>query len=142
MFSSYKYMFGYGIYYFIRKNEYILETNKEPVHIIGNGWASYHFVKSLNKNLDVIVDALAERFKAPIETFLNDDSVDIVMVIVTPQLVTQIEETARLIIDASKVSSKPIYAVMLGGKYIDFGLQRLLDNKSLDITNKLTDINV
>lgn len=49
MFNSYKYMFGYGLYYFFNKNSYILEYKKEPVHIVGNRWATYHFVKSLDK---------------------------------------------------------------------------------------------
>lgn len=82
---------------------------------------------SLHNPIDVIGDALAERYKAPIDILLEDDNVDAIMVVLTPQLVTQIEDTAKLIINCSKISKKPIYPVFLGGKYVTFGLQRLFD---------------
>lgn len=84
---------------------------------------------SVNNPIDVIGDALAERYKAPIDVLVNDENVDAIIVILTPQLVTQIEDTAKLIINSAKLSSKPIFAVFLGGKYILNGLQRLYDNK-------------
>lgn len=84
---------------------------------------------SLNNPIDVIGDALAERYKAPIEVLDKDDNVDAILVVLTPQLVTQIEDTAKLIINSTKLSKKPIFAVFLGGKYVADGLQRLWDNK-------------
>jgi acetyl coenzyme A synthetase (ADP forming)-like protein len=83
---------------------------------------------SLNNPIDVIGDALAERYRAPIDILLKDPNVDSILVVLTPQLVTQIEDTAKLIINSSKVSDKPIFAVFLGGKYISYGLQRLYDD--------------
>jgi acetyltransferase len=79
--------------------------------------------------VDVIGDALAERYRAPIDILIKDDNVDCILVILTPQLVTQIEDTAKLIINTAKLSKKPIYTVFLGGKYVSFGLQRLYDEK-------------
>ncbi|MFS8130340.1 MAG: acetate--CoA ligase family protein [Candidatus Dojkabacteria bacterium] len=84
---------------------------------------------SLHNPIDVIGDALAERYKAPIDILMKDDQVDIILVVLTPQLVTQIEDTAKLIINSSKLANKPIFAVFLGGKYVNFGLQRLYDEK-------------
>lgn len=84
---------------------------------------------SVANPVDVIGDALAQRYQAPIELVSKDENVDAVLVILTPQLVTQIEETAKLIINSSKLSEKPIFAVFLGGKYVNTGLQRLYDNK-------------
>ncbi|MEO6729044.1 MAG: acetate--CoA ligase family protein [Candidatus Dojkabacteria bacterium] len=84
---------------------------------------------SLHNPIDVIGDALAERYKAPIDILMKDEGVDIVLVVLTPQLVTQIEDTAKLIINSAKLANKPIYAVFLGGKYVNFGLQRLYDDR-------------
>ncbi|MEP7103156.1 MAG: acetate--CoA ligase family protein [Candidatus Dojkabacteria bacterium] len=84
---------------------------------------------SLNNPIDVIGDALAERYKAPIDVLMKDKNVDIILVVLTPQLVTQIEDTAKLIINSTKLGDKPIFAVFLGGKYVSFGLQRLYDDK-------------
>ncbi len=84
---------------------------------------------SVNNPIDVIGDALAERYKAPIEVLLHEENVDAIIVILTPQLVTQIEDTAKLIINSAKLSSKPILPVFLGGKYVNYGLQRLYDNQ-------------
>lgn len=79
--------------------------------------------------IDVIGDALAERYKAPIDILVEDENVDSILVILTPQLVTQIEETSKLIINTARLAKKPIFAVFLGGKYVMNGLQRMYDNR-------------
>jgi acetate---CoA ligase (ADP-forming) len=79
--------------------------------------------------IDVIGDALAERYKAPIDILVEDENVDSILVILTPQLVTQIEETSKLIINTARLAKKPIFAVFLGGKYVINGLQRMYDNR-------------
>ena len=84
---------------------------------------------SLNNPVDVIGDALAQRYRAPIDVLMQDENVDAILVILTPQLVTQIEETAKLIINSARLYEKPIFPVFLGGKYAKTGLQRLYDNK-------------
>ncbi|MBD3280403.1 hypothetical protein GF389_02675 [Candidatus Dojkabacteria bacterium] len=84
---------------------------------------------SVKNPIDVIGDALAQRYQAPIDILAQDENVDAILVILTPQLVTQIEETAKLIINSAKLYNKPIYPVFLGGKYAKMGLQRLYDNK-------------
>ncbi len=90
---------------------------------------------SLNNPIDVIGDALAERYKVPIDILTKDHNVDAIMVIVTPQLVTQIEETAKLIINSFKFSNKPIIPIFLGGKYIKCGLERLYAKKIPSFTS-------
>ncbi len=84
---------------------------------------------SVHNPIDVIGDALAERYRIPIDVLVKDENVDAILVILTPQLVTQIEETAKLIINSSKLSDKPIIPVFLGGKYVSQGLQRFYDEK-------------
>lgn len=105
---------------------------------------------SLNNPIDVIGDALAERYKAPLDILLKDPNIDSILVVLTPQLVTQIEDTAKLLINSSKLSDKPIFAVFLGGKYISYGLQRLYDDhipayndidQAIDVIYELTKFN-
>jgi acetate---CoA ligase (ADP-forming) len=82
---------------------------------------------SVQNPVDVIGDALAKRYGDAIDILMKDSNVDSILVILTPQLITQIEETAKFIINASKVCSKPIIAAFLGGKYVRGGVERLYD---------------
>jgi len=84
---------------------------------------------SLNNPIDVIGDALADRYKAAIETLLDAKEVDVIFVLLTPQLVTQIEETARVITLCIRENKKTIIPVIIGQKYTSPGLQRFFDNK-------------
>ncbi len=50
--NTIKYPFFFGLYHMFQKNKYIIniiDEPKEKIHIIGNGWASYHFSKQLDK---------------------------------------------------------------------------------------------
>ncbi len=84
---------------------------------------------SVENPIDVIGDALAKRYELPLELLSQSEAVDAIMVIVTPQLVTQIEDTAKLIASFATKIKKPIFPVFLGGKYTKFGMQILYDNK-------------
>jgi acetyltransferase len=84
---------------------------------------------SIHNPIDIIGDALADRYQVAIQTLGEDENVDIIMVVITPQLITQIEETSKIIINAMKVYKKPIIPVLLGDKYITPALSRFMDNK-------------
>ncbi len=49
MFNKIKYPLGIGMLNFFQNNK-LPQQKLQPVHVIGNGWASYHFVKSLDKS--------------------------------------------------------------------------------------------
>jgi acetyltransferase len=84
---------------------------------------------NLHNPVDVIGDALADRYQAAVQTMAEDDNVDAIVIIITPQLITQIEETAKIIINAIKVYNKPIIPILLGDKYMGPALSRFYDNK-------------
>lgn len=84
---------------------------------------------SVKNPVDVIGDALADRFKIPLEILATDENVDAIVVLLTPQLITQIEDTAKLIISASQLYQKPIIPIFIGEKYVSPALQRFYDNK-------------
>lgn len=84
---------------------------------------------NVHNPVDVIGDALADRYSSAIEILGKDPNVDSILIILTPQLVTQIEDTAKVIINAIKTYDKPILPVFIGDKYITPGFQRISDQK-------------
>jgi len=84
---------------------------------------------STHNPIDIIGDAPAERYQAALSLVCSSPEVDAVLVILTPQLVTQIEETAKAIISIAKDSAKLIVPVFIGGRYVNAGLTRLHDNE-------------
>ena len=65
--------------------------------------------------IDVLGDALADRYEFAIDTVLDDPKVDIVLVLLTPQAMTDATGTAQAIVKISKQKTdKPILACFLG----------------------------
>jgi acetyltransferase len=77
--------------------------------------------------VDILGDALAERYLQATEIILQDPNVDCILYIVTPQYITQIEDTAKMIIRTKKFTDKPVFAAFLGEKYISIALERMYD---------------
>ena len=69
---------------------------------------------SLRNPVDVIGDATHERYEAAIRTILMDDGVDGGIVILTPQAMTDILETAQIVPRAAKDANKPILSSFMG----------------------------
>lgn len=76
---------------------------------------------SVNNPVDILGDALLERYEKGIRVLLDDINVDSLIVILTPQLVTDITGVAKLISDIQKQTSKPIFSCFLGGRDIEDG---------------------
>ena len=64
--------------------------------------------------LDIIGDADAKRFEHSLRIVLRDKNVGMVLVIVTPQSMTEIVETAEVIIKLVKSAKKPIITNFIG----------------------------
>jgi acetate---CoA ligase (ADP-forming) len=69
---------------------------------------------ALRNPVDVIGDAHSDRYKVAIRAALEDENVDMGVVILTPQSMTEIEETARCIPEAVKGINKPIVCSFMG----------------------------
>lgn len=78
-----------------------------------------------NNPVDVLGDAKADRFKYALEVVLADSGVDSLLLILTPQSMTEIEETARAIILARKKYHKPLAVVFMGKELVFPGLEIL-----------------
>jgi acetyl coenzyme A synthetase (ADP forming)-like protein len=75
--------------------------------------------------VDLLGDAQAERYQLALETVLTDPNVGGVIVILTPQMMTQVEETARIVGELSKVSAKPIFGCFMGQTTVEPGVDTL-----------------
>jgi acetyltransferase len=86
-------------------------------------------VASIYNPVDVIGDAKADRYRTAIEALLRDQNVDGLLVILTPQAVTEPEETAKVIIQLSReYSSKPLLAIFIGGEKVEKATKMLIEN--------------
>lgn len=83
---------------------------------------------SRHNPVDVLGDALADRYALAINTVITDPSVDMLLVIITPQSMTEALETAAAIVTAKKHSSKPIVAVLAGKESLTAGWDLLKKN--------------
>ncbi|MBN1202405.1 MAG: acetate--CoA ligase family protein [Anaerolineae bacterium] len=69
---------------------------------------------STGNPVDVLGDALGERYAAAMEVIAADPNVDGLLCIITPQAMTEIEETANAIGQLSKRVGKPILGAFMG----------------------------
>lgn len=70
---------------------------------------------SRHNPVDILGDATADRYGVALEAVLADPGVDGVVVLLTPQAITEPEASARAIVAAAKTTPKPILAVFMGG---------------------------
>jgi len=77
--------------------------------------------------VDVLGDAMADRYKEAIRLTLADPNVDGLLVILTPQAMTEIEETARAVGEVAKNADKPILACFMGEARVNAGVEILRD---------------
>lgn len=75
--------------------------------------------------VDILGDAPAERYARAVEIVLEDAGVDALLVILTPQAITEPTETADLLAQVATKSSKPVLAAWMGGRTVRPGIERL-----------------
>jgi acetate---CoA ligase (ADP-forming) len=75
--------------------------------------------------VDVMGDALADRIAKACEIILQTNQAHSLMVILTPQVMTQIEKTAELIGNLGRQYNIPIFCSFIGGSLIAHGEQKL-----------------
>lgn len=84
---------------------------------------------NIHNPIDVLGDARADRFQAAIDAVLADDNVDAAAIILTPQSMTEIEATAKVIVDARNKYDKPIAVSFMGQELVAPGIEILRNNK-------------
>ncbi|MBD2461461.1 bifunctional acetate--CoA ligase family protein/GNAT family N-acetyltransferase [Oscillatoria sp. FACHB-1407] len=85
---------------------------------------------SHNNPVDILGDADATRYAKTLEVLAQDSNSDGVLVILTPQAVTEPVKTAELLKSYAKIAGKPILASWMGGSDIEHG-EAILNSVSI-----------
>ena len=78
--------------------------------------------------VDVLGDAMADRYRLALDLVSKDPNVDGILVILTPQAMTEIEETARAVVEIAAQIDKPILASFMGEYRAEAGVKILSEN--------------
>ncbi|MFH0804239.1 MAG: acetate--CoA ligase family protein [Candidatus Zambryskibacteria bacterium] len=79
---------------------------------------------AIGNPVDIIGDALAERYDKALEILSSDENTDGIIVILTPQMMTQAEETAKVL--AKYKNKKKIFPIFTGGSSVQAGRDELI----------------
>ena len=102
-----------------------------------------HKAYSRSNPVDLVGDALPERYETAINILLSEKYIDGLIVIQTLQTMTQSEEDAKVIINAHRrFPKKPIVCVFMGGKYTAKGVALLRKNNISDYNDPLKAVKV
>ena len=82
-------------------------------------------VGSIKNPVDVIGDARHDRYRAALDAVSADDQVDQVLVIVTPQTMTDVTEIAEVIGETKEFCNKPMAACLMGLTDVSSGVEIL-----------------
>ncbi len=82
--------------------------------------------------VDVLGDARADRYSFALETVVSDPNVDGLLVLLTPQAMTEIESTAEAVGALSENTAKPILACFMGEAKVKQGIKVL---REFDVPN-------
>ncbi len=83
---------------------------------------------NFNNPVDVIGDASSDRYENALEAVIKDNGVDGVLMILTPQSMTDAIGTAEAIVNTYKKTKKPIICSFMGVVDVSAGVRYLQDN--------------
>jgi len=102
------------------------QTDQSEFHLTGFSHKIHNQLKAslppqcqLNNPVDLLGDALTDRFHQALKIITQDKLKDAYLIILTPQTMTQPQETAKTIVQLFKNINKPVVVSMLGGKTVD-----------------------
>jgi acetyl coenzyme A synthetase (ADP forming)-like protein len=75
--------------------------------------------------VDVLGDALADRYGLALQAALHDPNVGGALVILTPQVMTQVQATAQAVGELAQGSGKPVFGCFMGRGTVEPGIQVL-----------------
>ena len=79
--------------------------------------------------IDVLGDAKADRYALALAEVIKDDSINAVIILLTPQAMTESLETAKNIVKIKQsTNQKPILTVFMGGKAVEEATRYLMNN--------------
>lgn len=81
--------------------------------------------------LDLLADADASKYVSAVERFAQDEEVDSILVLLTPQSITDLEGITNRLAECIRKQDKPIIPIFLGGTHIEMSLKVFNENKIL-----------
>lgn len=78
---------------------------------------------SVKNPVDILGDAKADRYREALRVLATDENVDAIMVLLTPQTMTEVEETAKSLVDFRITYKKPLVASFMGKESVDGSIQ-------------------
>ncbi len=84
---------------------------------------------NIHNPVDVLGDATEEGYKIALENVMNEDSVDGVLVIVTPQTITRPLETAHAVVENANRYKKTVVTSFMGGVSVEVAIDFLRQSK-------------
>jgi acetyltransferase len=84
---------------------------------------------SASNPVDLLGDAMEDRFEFALDQIIGDPNVDAILVLVTPQATTAVELTADVIVNAAKRATVPVLACLMGQASLGGGPEILNRNK-------------
>ncbi len=85
-------------------------------------------VASFYNPIDILGDAGAERYEKTLNTILNDERINALIVLLTPTAVVDVEATSNAIVNISKKIDRPILTSFMGKKTVEPGVKILMQN--------------
>lgn len=82
---------------------------------------------STHNPIDILGDAVGERYQKTLEVLVKDENVDAILVLLTPQSMTEIRKTAHAVVHAHYYGNKPIVASFMGQETVHPGVQIMRD---------------
>jgi acetyltransferase len=83
---------------------------------------------SIHDPVDVLGDARGDRYGEALRILVESDDNDGLIIILTPQKMTDVEGTARAIVEVAKNSKKPIFTCFMGAQAVSPGVEILQKN--------------
>jgi acetyltransferase len=80
---------------------------------------------SASNPVDVLGDARADRYRFALDLVLADPQVDAIIVILTPQAMTEIVETAQVVVEIAEQAEIPVLACFMGEAQVQAGTKIL-----------------
>lgn len=84
---------------------------------------------NIKNPIDILGDAKNDRYEKALDILVADKSVHMILVVLTPQSMTDVETIAEVVAERAKQSPVPIVAAFMGGKLVADGIKTLQRKK-------------
>lgn len=84
---------------------------------------------NLYNPVDVIGDAQSDRYRVALNAVMRDPGVDGVVVLLTPQAMTDVEAIAQTVVDIARAYDKPVVSSFIGGEVVEPAVRLLQENR-------------